>query len=264
MSSVLAITAATNQIELDNTRRSETSFTVSNASGRPLRAGVRVEPASPALPDWFTIAGEAERAFPVDGTQQFTVQVAVPPTFATGSYSFRLDALNLENPDEDYVQGPVVAFNVTDKPVLVQTRKGYVPTLLGAIIGALAGAALGFLLGTIVGGLFGSSASGLGGTISTVLVAVITIAGGVLGAGLALRVGNYDHYIETVMVLAAAAPIFSAVVVLILVFLLNSPSILQEGGTPAVLLLCISGLLCFVVPPLLSRAIVLYMKTGKL
>lgn len=261
MASELAITAATNQIELDAGRKGETSFTVSNASTRTLRARVMITPTAPAAADWFKVAGDVERSFPVDGTQQFTVQVTVPPTVSTGNYSFRLDALNLENPDEDYVQGPSVAFGVVDKPIVIQVRKGYMATLIGLVVGLLAGVAVGFLLGSIVSGLFGNSE--LGGTIQTVLTWVLGLAGGVVGAGFALRMGSYEYFIETIMVLAGALPVWMAIVVGFLL-LIGSPNILQKGGTPALILLCVAGPVALIVPPLAARAIALLMKTGKI
>jgi hypothetical protein len=63
------------------------------------------------------------------------------------------------------------------------------------------------------------------------------------------------------MVLAGALPIWVGVVVGVL-FLIGTPDILAKGGTPALILLCISGPLALVVPPLAARAIVLLMKTG--
>ena len=263
MASELAITATTNQIELGEGRLAETSFTVTNTGGSPLRARVKVTPAAPALVDWFTIGGEFERSFPVDGTQQFTVQVLVPPTVATGTYSFRLDAQNVATPDEEYAQGPSVAFSIVDRPIVVTKRKGYVATLIGCVVGLLAGVAIGFLLGTIVGSILGGTSSGAGGIVSMALTWVLGLAGGVFGAGFALRLGNYDHFTETITALAVALPVWIGLVVLIL-FLIGSPRILEEGGTPALLLLCISGPIGLIVPPLAARAIVLFMKTGKL
>jgi hypothetical protein len=94
-----------------------------------------------------------------------------------------------------------------------------------------------------------------------VLTWVAGVAGGVFGAGFALRLGNHDYFTETITALAIALPAWIALVVLIL-FLIGSPRILEEGGTPALLLLCISGPIGLVVPPLAARAIVRLMKTG--
>jgi hypothetical protein len=113
---VFAITAASSAAPLDSTRKGSASFTVSNASGRALRGRARLFTANQVASPWLTIAGDAERDFPVAGVQQYTVQIAVPTTASPGSYSFRLDEVGVENPDEQYAQGPSVAFEVPAPP----------------------------------------------------------------------------------------------------------------------------------------------------
>ena len=262
MSTLLAITASTNEVPLDGQRRGETSFTVFNASNRPLRARVTVTPASPALPAWFTIEGQSERDFPVSGTQQFTVDVAIPADVATGSYSFRLDAIDVGNPDEPAVQGPAVAFQVTNAPVPIATpKKGYLATLLGGIVGALAGLAIGALLGSIVSALIQGISGDAASLVQTVLLWVCTLVGAVLGVGVVLRSGNYANFAETAFILAGTGPVWVGLL-LGLLLLIGSPRILADGGGPAVLLLCVSGALGVAVPPLAARAITLFWKTG--
>jgi len=112
MASSFAITAATNSVRLDAKRRGETAFTVFNSSGRPIRGRAQLVPENPAAAAWLTLAGIAERDFPIAGTQQYTVQIAVPPGAPAGSYPFRLDMVGVENPDEDYTEGPTVTFEV--------------------------------------------------------------------------------------------------------------------------------------------------------
>jgi hypothetical protein len=112
MSSAFAITTAANSVRLDNSRRGQASFTVSNTSERELVSRAQVEPQDGASPAWFTITGEPKRNFAVGGTEQFVVQIAVPVDVPAGSYSFRLNALGVDNPDEDYTQGQSVTFEV--------------------------------------------------------------------------------------------------------------------------------------------------------
>jgi hypothetical protein len=113
---VFAITSVSSTAPLDNTRKGSASFTVSNASGRALRGRARLSMPNQVAAPWLAIAGEAERDFPVAGVQQYTVQIAVPPAATPGSYSFRLDEVGVDNPDEQYVQGPSVAFEVPQPP----------------------------------------------------------------------------------------------------------------------------------------------------
>jgi len=112
MARVFTITTPSSTIPLDAKGRGEMAFTVANASGRTLRGRVSVVPQGAAQSAGLTLSGEPERDFPVGGVQQFTVQVTVPPATKEGSYTFRLDACSVQNPDEDYTQGPTVSFAV--------------------------------------------------------------------------------------------------------------------------------------------------------
>ena len=112
MARVFTITAPASTIALDAQGRGEIAFTVANASGRMLRGRAVVVPQDASQKAWLTLAGEAERDFPAGGVQQFTVQVAAPPGNKPASYTFRLDAFSVQNPDEDYAQGATVAFTV--------------------------------------------------------------------------------------------------------------------------------------------------------
>ena len=262
MSSALAITATNNSVPLDAQRHGETSFTVYNASGHAMRVRTIITPTPPAQASWFTIAGESERDFPVNGAQQFTVNVAVLSDVATGTYSFRLDAIDVNHPDDDAVLGPAVALEVTTTPVAIPTmKKGYVATLIGGAVGALAGLAIGFLLGAIMGGLIEGASQDAASIVRTVLTWVVALLGAVVGAGLNLRSGNYAHFAETALILGGAGPVWAGLLIGILL-LVGAPGILSEGGTPAVLVLCVPGLLILAVPPLAARAITLLWKTG--
>ncbi len=114
--SVFAITVPATTVTLDAQRQATVPFTVSNTSGRALRGGTLLVTPDAAVKPWLTIAGDVDRDFPVGATQQYPVRIAVPTSAAPGSYSFHLDARDLANPDEDYAQGPSVAFQVTQAP----------------------------------------------------------------------------------------------------------------------------------------------------
>jgi Tol biopolymer transport system component len=116
MPNLFAITTVTNSVRLDARRRGEAAFTVFNASGRPFRGRARLMPADPKMAAWLTLDGEAERDFPIAGTQQYSVQIALPPTAPSGSYPFRLDMVGVENPDEQYTRGPTVTFEAPAPP----------------------------------------------------------------------------------------------------------------------------------------------------
>ncbi|MGC9347466.1 MAG: PASTA domain-containing protein [Anaerolineae bacterium] len=108
------VTAATNSVRLDVDRRSETSFTAFNASGRPIRGRAQLVPQNLQASDWLSLGGEAERDFAIAEAHQYTVNIAVPPDAPAGSYLFRLDVVGVENPDEQYTEGPTVTFQVPE------------------------------------------------------------------------------------------------------------------------------------------------------
>src|SRR5262245_16291829 len=109
MPSSFAVTTASNTVPLGDNRTSQVSFTVSNISSRPMRGRARVVPLNPTAAPWLSLLGEAERTLPASSTEQYAVQIKAPPTAPAGSYSFRLDMVGVENPDEDFVQGPSVS-----------------------------------------------------------------------------------------------------------------------------------------------------------
>ncbi|HXJ93707.1 MAG TPA: PASTA domain-containing protein [Terriglobia bacterium] len=136
MATVFNITTASNTVRLDGQQRGEVAFTVSNTSGRPLRGRAKLVPLDSTPKSWLTIAGESERDFPAGGVQQFTVQVAVPSESKEGRYVFRLDAVAVQNPDEDYTQGPAIAF-VLAKQEKAKRFPWWIPALAVLVIAAL-------------------------------------------------------------------------------------------------------------------------------
>ena len=116
MPSLFAITAATNSVRLDDRRQGAATFTVFNASGRALQGRIQIVPLGQAAASWFQGDGAPNRAFAIGGTEQVSVSLAVPPAAPPGSYTFRLDMVGVDNPDEDYTAGPVVTFEVPAAP----------------------------------------------------------------------------------------------------------------------------------------------------
>jgi hypothetical protein len=116
MPNPFAITAASNTVLLDRERRGEASFSVSNLTGRPLRVRARLSSDNAEVLKWLTLAGETERNFAIAATEQYTVNILAPAGAPPGSYTFRLDALNVENPDDEFTEGPAVSFTVPAPP----------------------------------------------------------------------------------------------------------------------------------------------------
>jgi hypothetical protein len=126
------VTAAADSVRLDAQGRGATTYTVSNISGRARRGRARLVPGDPAQGSWLSVEGEAERDFTADGTQQYVVKIAVPPGTPAGKFTFGLDVVSVENPDEEFTQGPKVAFEVAPP-----AKKKPFPWWIIAVIAAL-------------------------------------------------------------------------------------------------------------------------------
>jgi len=112
MPRTFAITAANETAKLDREGKGEAAYTVTNSATRPIRGQLRIKPLDSTKADWLSVAGEAERDFSPNATQQVAVKISVPAGTTAGKYSFRLDAISVANPDEDYTEGPAVAIEV--------------------------------------------------------------------------------------------------------------------------------------------------------
>ena len=116
MSRVFAITAATDTVRIDKQRQGEATFTVTNTSGQPLRGRANVVATAPAHAEWFTIVGADERDFGVEATDQMQVKISLPADVPEGNYHFQIDFISVDNPDEDYAEGPSISFAVAPPP----------------------------------------------------------------------------------------------------------------------------------------------------
>jgi P pilus assembly chaperone PapD len=105
MMAAFSITTAVSETALGAGRQGQVAFTVTNTAGRDLVGRARVVTEAEGQRTWFTLA-EPERALAADATQQVRVEVAVPVQVPAGEYRFRLDVLDVEDPDEDPGQGP--------------------------------------------------------------------------------------------------------------------------------------------------------------
>jgi N-acetylneuraminic acid mutarotase len=143
MSSPFAITAATNTVLLDNNRQGQTSFTVSNTTPHTIRGRARIVAQQTTGASWLMLLGEIERDFPGSGSQQYVVQITVPPGASAGDYTFRLDVVDLANPDDNFSEGPTVKCVV---PAPVPVKKPFPWWIVAAVVGVL------ILLG---GGIYG-------------------------------------------------------------------------------------------------------------
>jgi hypothetical protein len=107
MPDAFAITSPTNTVTVDQaTRKGQSTFTVTNATGRPVRIRGGVAVAGDAKAEWFTIAGGAEQDCVIGGTVQFAVDVTVPTAGPAGTFPVKFTAAAEDRPEEDYAEFP--------------------------------------------------------------------------------------------------------------------------------------------------------------
>ncbi len=142
MPNEFVIQAPTNSLQLSEKRQAEFTYSVFNASGRPLRAQALIRTTPPGGEGWFSFA-PAERDFPISHSEQYRLQITVPPTVPAGTYTFALDMLweGAGEPEQRTVAGQSVTFEVP-QPVVRR-----IPWW----IYALAGGGLLLVIGIIVG-----------------------------------------------------------------------------------------------------------------
>ena len=128
------VTTASDKLTLDDSGAARAPFTVTNTSPKALRGQLVPRPLGAAKPEWFTVAGDAVRDFAPNEAQQIVVQLQVPRDATPGAYSFRLDAVSEDDPDEDFTQGPSVAFDVTAPPPPKKKFPWWILAIVGAIL----------------------------------------------------------------------------------------------------------------------------------
>lgn len=272
MSTAFAILPASTTVPLDGAGHGSASFTVTNQTGRALRVRVSVTPAGNPLPpaEWLTPPQTPERDLAADGALQFTVLVDVPPRSPGGTYNFRLDAVSVELPDEEWAHSPLVHFVVPEpekepdpipKPP-PEVGKGYVESLTGCLIGAFAaGFAVAIplrILGLIAG------PGDLGEMFDLLRVLATPIAfwiGGTAGVIWYLRRRGFERQYETAM---PTLLIFIPSALVIGLMGIAAANALPSFTGKDIVLPIVFGLLIAVLPPLAGRAIFRFRTTGGL
>jgi chemotaxis protein histidine kinase CheA len=137
MANEFSITTATNKFTLDAAQRGEVAVTVSNATERKLQGRAQLEAGGGAKVDWFKLDGEATRTLNVAESTQYTIKVAAPPGTPAGDYSVRLNMIGVANPDEEFSEGPTVAFALKQAIAAAPVKKGFPWWIVIVVVGVL-------------------------------------------------------------------------------------------------------------------------------
>jgi PASTA domain len=146
---VFDITATPMTIALDSRGQGETVYTVTNVTGRRVRGRAGLDEKDPAVVNkWARIDGVLDRDFDINGVQQYTVKLTVPPGSAEGKYTVRIFASLTDRPDEgDF--GPSAGFTVMKtEPKPNGGIKWWIPVLAVVVLLVVVGGGLGIWFAT--------------------------------------------------------------------------------------------------------------------
>lgn len=146
---IFAITSTGTRLDLADGSGS-LPFAVHNRTSRFVRGRAKVVSEEPAAAGWLAIDGAEERDFPEGATHSFTVVANVPETAEPGRYQFRLDAFSVDNPDDLYVEGPTVEFEVKARQPVAPN--GGTPWWVWAVAALVLVAVLGGVAWALFGG----------------------------------------------------------------------------------------------------------------
>jgi hypothetical protein len=269
---VFTITTPSVSVTLAENRIGEVPFTVTNVSNRKLRARARITPAAGVPADWFSVVGEPEQDFEPGAARQFVVRVDPPLGTAAGTYAFRLDAVGIERPDDDYSEGPSCQITVPPSaPPRLTTPRGYLTTLVGAITGGVVGE-LTVILGIVFlvhashnddpncrdfGCAIGSAIGDLVALLILLAIVLVVgyflmLAGASLGSGIALRIRRFRGAKLTATFLALLFLPWT---------LLMFFTVFQLLDNHPIVIALISPLVLVAVPAVLARGAVLLIRT---
>ena len=116
MTNSFTITTATGKINLNEERRGKAVFTVTNTTETPVGGRANIVVDNPVAEDWVSVEGDIEREFAPNATEQVVVNIDATTGAPIGTYGVSLQMIGVENPDEDFTQGPSVTFDVVDEP----------------------------------------------------------------------------------------------------------------------------------------------------
>jgi hypothetical protein len=145
MSTKWVVTAAAEQITLNQRREGETTFTITNPNGAADRVVFDVVAGEGADPGWFTV-DEPQRLVRGGASVSYLMKVAVPAAAPPGSYEVQGRVYSVDSaPEESSVLSPRVKLEVPAEPEPVRRKlpwwwpiaAGAVALLLLIVVGIL-------------------------------------------------------------------------------------------------------------------------------
>jgi hypothetical protein len=103
-------------IEASRSSDATAVYTVKNVSGGSRDARLSVVVSGQSKTEWFSIDGNLERAIPAGQEQTVVIRVKMPREAPEGDYHFRLRAVEVNDTDNDFVEGPVTVAKLGPPP----------------------------------------------------------------------------------------------------------------------------------------------------
>lgn len=138
MAGSFRIIVPTRSVDLDAAGHGEATFSVLNIAPSTLRARVRAVPLDEIPGEWVNVLGEREHDLVPDQPRPYVASIDVPPGSPGGTYRFRLDAMSVARPDDDFTQGPTMMFTVAEGlPPPPRRAIPWIPIAIAGIIGVV-------------------------------------------------------------------------------------------------------------------------------
>jgi serine/threonine-protein kinase len=97
-------------------RTATVTFTVTNKTNQSLSCRLKAAAQADAKGEWLELQGEKERPFAASETQKVTVGVSVPADVKPADFKFRLQAMNVNDPGNDYAESAVATLTFAPPP----------------------------------------------------------------------------------------------------------------------------------------------------
>ena len=93
-------------------RSGTAQFTVNNITDSTMNGQLSIGVQGDSKPEWFTIDGDSERKLVASKSETVNVKIAIPATAAAGIYPFRLRVAAVNDPDNDFIDGPTTVAQI--------------------------------------------------------------------------------------------------------------------------------------------------------
>ena len=260
------------------------AFSVSNQTGRAVRARASVVAIDPTKAAWLSLGGMAERDYPVGGMEQITYghrpargrwgRLPVPPQRRVR----REPGRGLGTAPRRRLPGTGIDVPPPPPPPPPPPEQpGYIETVLGAFAGALPLGAIGvgigllLLLLVVVAGGSGDPWQDLANAIATALISLFLAAalgilglwiGSAVGAWVTLRARGFQQPGLTAVPLAILFPVWAIFIFIVVISLLSAVN--AESEIVVVMALVLAASFAVAVPALGARAFARWRLTGGL